>query len=272
MPRHPFDVATHVAEIGPHLFRASAPEDYWAFIGPFGGATTATLLGAMLAHPERAGDPVSLTVNLAAAPKAGSYEIAARPSRTNKSSQHWLAELRQGNDPQSLVTATAIFAQRRESFSHLSAKSPAIPAWDEVAPMPDFPTGSWVSRYQFRFVEGGPNWERGGLQNPQSARSLLWLADRIERPVDFKSLASMADAFFGRVFQVRGELVPFGTVSLTVYFHVVADELEALATTRLVALADAHIFHRSFCDQYAQLWSPDGTLLATTHQIAYFKC
>ena len=31
---------------------------------------------------------------------------------------------------------------------------------------------------------------------------------------------AMSDAFFGRVFHARGELVPFGTVSLTTYFHV----------------------------------------------------
>lgn len=272
MTRHPFDAATEVEPTGPDLFRARAAQDYWAFIGPFGGATTATLLGALLAHPDRAGDPVSLTINLAAAPKAGPFDIATRLARSNKSSQHWIAELRQEDDPQPLVTATAILAQRRDSFSHLAAEPPAIPAWDALQPMPDFPTASWVSQYQFRFAEGGPNWGRPPAATPQSARSVLWLADRIERPVDFKSLVSMADAFFGRVFQVRGELVPFGTVSFTTYFHVAEDELSALAATRLIAVADAHIFHRSYCDQHAELWSPGGTLLATTHQLAYFKC
>ena len=271
MAEHPFDAATQVEQIGPDLYRAHTPQDYWAFIGPFGGTTAATLLNAMLAHPDRLGDPVSLTVNLAAAPQVGPYEIATRLTRKNNSSQHWSAELRQGDDPQPLAMATAIFAQRRDSFSHLAAQPPAIHAWDDVAPLVSPFKSSWLSQYQFRFAEGGPNWEQTPQETPQSPRSLLWLADQIERPIDPKSLASMADAFFGRIFQVRGQIVPFGTVSLTVYFHVAGDELQALNTTRLIALADAHIFHRSYCDQTGQLWSPSRVLLATTHQIAYFK-
>ena len=37
------------------------------------------------------------------------------------------------------------------------------------------------------------------------------------------------------------------------------------------AVADARIFHKSYGDQAGELWSPQGRLLATTHQIAYFK-
>jgi acyl-CoA thioesterase len=40
---------------------------------------------------------------------------------------------------------------------------------------------------------------------------------------------------------------------------------------RVLAVADAKIFHKSYGDQTGELWSPSGRLLATTHQIAYFK-
>jgi acyl-CoA thioesterase len=65
--------------------------------------------------------------------------------------------------------------------------------------------------------------------------------------------------------------VPFGTVSLTSYFHVSAEELAREEITRVLAVADAKIFHRSFGDQHGELWAPSGRLLATTTQIAYFK-
>ena len=35
--------------------------------------------------------------------------------------------------------------------------------------------------------------------------------------------------------------------------------------------ADARVFHRSFCDQSAELYGSDGQLLATSVQIAYFR-
>jgi acyl-CoA thioesterase len=85
------------------------------------------------------------------------------------------------------------------------------------------------------------------------------------------SLMSMSDAFFGRVFHARRELVPFGTVSLTTYFHADAEDLAAEDINRVLAVADARIFHKSYGDQAGELWSPQGRLLATTHQIAYFK-
>ena len=91
------------------------------------------------------------------------------------------------------------------------------------------------------------------------------------RKIDVLSLMSMSDAFFGRIFHARGELVPFGTVSLTTYFHADAADLAAEDISRVLAIADANIFHKSYGDQTGKLWSPDGRLLATTTQIAYFK-
>jgi acyl-CoA thioesterase len=66
-------------------------------------------------------------------------------------------------------------------------------------------------------------------------------------------------------------LIPFGTVSITTYFHTTSDELAAEDITHVLAVADARIFHRSYGDQNGELWSPNGRLLATTTQIAYFK-
>jgi hypothetical protein len=45
----------------------------------------------------------------------------------------------------------------------------------------------------------------------------------------------------------------------------------AIIITRVLGVGDAKIFHNSFGDQTGELWSPVGRLLATTHQIAYFK-
>jgi len=81
----------------------------------------------------------------------------------------------------------------------------------------------------------------------------------------------MSDAFFGRVFLARRELIPFGTVSITTYFHTASDELAAEDITHVLAVADAKVFHKSYGDQNGELWSPGGRLLATTTQIAYFK-
>ena len=136
--------------------------------------------------------------------------------------------------------------------------------------MPRLPI-PWVKQYDFRFVEGEPKINTTPRAAPASAFSKLWIGDRVPRKIDALSLMAMSDAFFGRIFHVKGELVPFGTVSLTTYFHADAEDLAAEDISRVLAVADANIFHKSYGDQTGKLWSPNGRLLATTTQITYFK-
>ncbi|MBX3500776.1 MAG: thioesterase family protein [Alphaproteobacteria bacterium] len=268
---HPFDRAIAVRRDADGISLADARTDYWAFVGQFGGITAATCLNALLCHPDAAGQPIALSVNFAAPIHEGALRLSLRRVRASRSTQHWSVEIHQGDDPQPRATATAVLAERRESWSHQPATPPSIPAAESLRELVLPDTVPWVSRYRFWFESGGPVRSQEPLSPPGTASSAYWLADAIEREVDVLSLTSMADTFFGRIFQVRGQIVPFGTVSLTTYFHSDAEELRSIATRRVVARADARRFHRSYSDQSGELWSPDGRLLATSHQIAYFK-
>jgi acyl-CoA thioesterase len=265
---HLFDEATQVTA-GDSRWQGRTSDDYWAFVGPFGGATAATILRALIDHPQRAGDPLSLTVNFCAPIAQGAFDLDVRLVKANRSTQHWCVELTQGGADVATL-ATAVFAERRPSWSHQQATFPQAPPFEQILPLPKL-AAAWVRQYDFRFVEGKPNFAGAPHAAPVSAFSKLWIGDRVPRKIDMLSLMSMSDAFFGRVFHARGELVPFGTVSLTTYFHADAQDLAAEDTSRVLAVADAKIFHKSYGDQAGELWSPTGRLLATTHQIAYFK-
>jgi len=265
---HLFDEATRVTA-GDSRWQGRTSPDYWAFVGPFGGATAATVLRALIEHPLVSGDPLAVTVNYCAPISEGPFDLDVRLAKANRSSQHWCVELAQGAGDAATL-ATAVFAERRPSWSHQPAQMPDAPPFDEVRRHPDFST-SWTQQYDFRFIEGRPRSGAGPDGAPHSAFSKLWISDRKPRTVDMLSLLSMSDAFFGRIFLARGELVPFGTVSLTTYFHVSRADLEAENITRVLAVADAKVFNRSYQDQHGELWSPSGKLLATTTQIAYFK-
>ncbi len=268
---HPFERAIAVRQDSDGTVLAEASTDYWAFMGQFGGVTAATCLNALLRHPDAAGQPIALTVNFAAPIQEGALRLSLRRMRASKSTQHWSIEIHQGDDPEPRTTATAVLAERRQSWSHQPATPPSMPPIEALRELVLPDTVPWVGRYRFWFESGAPVRSSEPLSPPGTACSRFWLADAIERPVDMPSLASMADTFFGRIFQVRGQIVPFGTVSLTTYFHSDADELRAIAAARVIGRAGARRFHRSYSDQSGELWSPDGRLLATSHQIAYFK-
>src|SRR3979490_865621 len=265
---HLFDDATRVSA-GDSRWQGQTSEDYWAFVGPFGGATAATILRALMDHPQASGDPLSLTVNYCAPIAEGPFDLDVRLVKANRSSQHWCVELSQ-DGAEVATLATAVFAERRPSWSHQPAQSPKSPPPEPMLPYP-----KWVApggqQYVLRFVEGEPNFGNTSKDAPPNAFSKLWIGDRVPRKIDALSLMSMSDAFFGRVFHARRELVPFGTVSLTTYFHADAEDLAAEDISRVLAVADARIFHKSYGDQTGEFWSPGGRLLATTHQIAYFK-
>jgi acyl-CoA thioesterase len=267
-PPHLFDDATQVSA-GDSGWIGHTSQDYWAFIGPFGGATAATILRALNDHPERLGDPLALTVNYCAPIVEGRFDLDVRLLKANRSTQHWSVELTQ-NGAEVAAFATAVFAVRRPSWSHQTVPFPGATPFEQTLPYPKV-AAPWVKQYDLRFVEGEPDWSGGPHAAPGSGFSKLWIGDRKPRKIDALSLMSMSDAFFARIFHVKRELVPIGTVSLTTYFHTDADDLAAEDITHVLATADARVFYKSYGDQSGELWSPGGRLLATTTQMAYFK-
>ncbi len=265
--QHLFDDATRVVA-GDSRWQGRTSPDYFAFVGPFGGCTAATMLRALIEHPQRAGDPLALTVNYCAPIAEGEFDLDVRLVKANRSSQHWCVELSQGGGDVATL-ATAVFAERRPSWSHQVASMPEAKPFATIPPHTKVNV-PWAKQYDFRFIEGEPNLG-AGKQDAVSAYSRLWIGDRAPRKIDMLSLVSISDAFFARVFHARREMVPFGTVTLTTYFHVSSEDLATEDITHVLGCADAKIFNRSYQDQTGELWSPSGKLIATTTQMGYFK-
>jgi len=259
---HPFDRATRVtASAG--RWRGETCDEYFAFVGPFGGATAATLLRAIMIQPERIGDPLTVTVNLCAPVANGAFDLDVRLVRATRSTQHWLVELTQGGG-EVAAFATAVFAARRPSWTH---QPPPFPArrrsrkWRSI-PTPASPTG--CGSIKFRFVEGLPRYGT--------------------TPLDVRGEHVLEDVAQRR--RAAARRLPVAAVVLR---HLLRTHLPCARHHR----ADRHgvddhgvprrrgrpgrgrhherarrgrrqIFHKSFGDQTGELWAPSGRLLATT--------
>ena len=279
---HPFDqaialtpVAATVHEHGPEAVRyweGHTHRDYLNMVGPFGGITAAQALNAVLQHPERLGEPISFTANFAAALTEGAFRAEARPVRTNRSTQHWTVTLSQTDAAgvESVVmTATAVTAKRRHTWSAVDAVMPEVPQPQSIPRTPAIKRVAWPQRYDMRPCAGEVPTEWNGAE--ADSMTQLWMRDEPPRPLDFCSLTALADVFYPRVWRRRAVMTPVGTVSMTVYFHASAAELAATGTDYLLGHARAQSFFNGFFDQSAELWNESGHLLATTHQIVYFK-
>jgi acyl-CoA thioesterase len=265
---HPFDQATRLEPVADGRWRGHTHTAYANMVGPFGGVTAAAMLGAVMRHADRQGEPIALTVNFAGPVAEGEFVVDAQVARTNRSTQHWTVQMRQGDAV--VATATAVLATRRETWSAVEAGFPAAPAAATLARTPPIEQVRWTAAYDMRFVKG-PLQFSGPPAADQDATSLLWVRDEPPRALDFTALAALCDTFFPRIFVKRATWVPIGTVSFTVYFHADAATLAAIGTTHLLAHARAHQFRNGFFDQSGELWGAGGELLAVTHQIVYYR-
>jgi acyl-CoA thioesterase len=241
---------------------------YANMIGPFGGITAAQAINAVLQHPERLGEPVSLTVNFCAALDDGPYTLITRAVRTNRSTQHWTVEIRQAD--QTVATATAFTAVRRQTWEDDEHRMPAAPAPGAVAQREGSNPVAWLDRYEMRFVSGSiPRAWDGSEHHDSTTR--LWVRDTPPRQLDHASLTALCDVFFPRIWRRRATPVPIGTVSMTVYYHADSAWLRESGDGYVFAQAQAQGFRGGYFDQTAQLWNEQGSLIATTHQVVYYK-
>jgi acyl-CoA thioesterase len=266
---HPLDQATSLIPSPCGSLHGSTSDAYWNFNGPFGGVTAGLLMRAVLQRTDRLGDPCSITVNFIAAIARGAFDVAVRPIRTGRSVQHWYVELRQADVV--AANATVVCARRTSTWAHQPVTPPPAPPPQSIEPMHNDSPNAFVGQFEFRFVEGSLERLPSFDGRARSARTCLWLDNAVPRPWDFIGLTTFCDLFFGRIFHVQGTVFPAATVSMTAYFHVDSEALSALGSRPLLGVADANVFVAGFFDQAAQLWSPDGRLLATTTQIVNYR-
>lgn len=263
---HLFDEAVKLATLSPYTYQGHIPQTYANMVGPFGGIIVAVILNGILSHKEHQGDPISVTVNFAGPIVDAPFELALRPIRTNRSNQHWTAELTQGSEV--ATTATAVLANRQETWMMPEARAPSAPKPEEVMSWSAPAEPKWIQRYDFKFISGDVTLSG---QPAKDSESLLWVRDEPERLLDFLSLAALSDVFFPRVFIRRQKLGVSSTVSLTTHFHADGSSLKRQATRPILAAARGQRFYRGYFDQVAEIWSDEGELLASSSQMVYFK-
>ena len=70
---HAFDEAVALTSTGENRYSGATSAAYANMVGPFGGITAAAVMRSVLQHPKLLGEPVSLTVNYAAALADGAF-------------------------------------------------------------------------------------------------------------------------------------------------------------------------------------------------------
>jgi len=240
---------------------AHADPDHQSITGMYGGWTTAVALAGVLESSPAHAAPAALTINFVGSIEPGTdVEIHTERIGGSRSLEHWSATVRDGDSV--YATSLVVLASRRASEAHLQPR------------MPDVADPSAVER----FKAPGPQGEQAEmyLSSPLAygggdTYSTHWLRDANGRPMDHLLLAYLADQYAPRSFLWGVGLRPSATLTMSVYFLATADELEAVGTEFILNEAVGTRGVESTSGQQARLWSRDGTLLATTEQLAWYR-
>lgn len=262
---HPFDAALAFDLTSGHVRGRTSP-DYANMVGPFGGLTAAAIVRAISVHPDRLGEPVSLTVNYAAPIADGEFDIDLRAVRTNRTNQHWIAELSQAGEVK--TTATAVFGVRRATWADTEARPPAAPAPEECARQDISGFVVWTGNYEMRFVEGAMPAEEAARARSRRPPCGCATSPARTRP-------SGAD---GTVRRVLPAGVPAARTVHPGGHHLVHGVLPRRRRRPGPPGRRLSARHRTRPTVLGRLLRPEcaavgprGTLLATSHQLVYFK-
>lgn len=265
-----FDASLALEPAGPDHWRARPSVAYRMRTGPFGGWVAAILLKAALAGREGAGQPVAMTVNFLAPITADRFEIAVTILRAARTTTFLRVEAWQtGADGAVEVAAAALItlATRRGALSATEIAFPeAARRFSDLEPLvPPAELPGFLHRYEFRYDFGAP------LSHQPDMRSRFWVRDRPARDLDWPGLASLCDVPFPRLFLRHGPRFPVATITMTIYFHGLAEDLAETGRDAILFDVSPRAARAGFFDQVAHVWSPRGRLLATTEQLVWFK-
>lgn len=259
-----FDRAIAAAPIhgAPGQYAVEFSADWSAPAGPNGGYLAAMVLNAMQAAlDEPARPPRSMTLHYLRPPQPGAGTISVATERAGRTMTTLTARVEQGG--KTMVVAIAAFGAARAPVLEFAEPMPDAPPVAELKAMPKleqmppiahrFDLHPLPGPYPFT---GADRAELGG-----------WARLPEPRPLDALLLAIGTDIWLPPVFLRLTTFVAAPTVELTIHFRHVppaGTTDDSLHFARFVTRTSAE----GFVEEDGWIWSPDGTLLAQSRQLA----
>lgn len=246
----------------PGQYAVQFSADWSAPAGPNGGYLAAMVLNAMQAaldEPSR--PPRSMTLHYLRPPQPGEGTISVATERAGRTMTTLTARVEQGG--KTMVVALAAFGGARQPVLEFAEPMPDAPRVEELKAMPKLEQMPPIAhrfdlhplRGPYPFT-GADRAELGG-----------WARLPEQRPLDALMLAIGTDIWLPPVFLRLTTFAAAPTVELTIHFRHVpppGTTDDSLHFARFVT----HTSAEGFVEEDGWIWSPDGTLLAQSRQLA----
>jgi acyl-CoA thioesterase len=259
-PMSRFERDTAVEPLGSGRYGARMDPGWWIVNGPNGGYLAAVLMRAMQAEiGDPARTPRALTIHYLRPPAEGEAQVQVTCERQGRTVSNLSARLSQSGKLQLL--ATAAFSNRTGGISFQDAEMPEVPPPAEVTDAGP-PRIRMHERYDRRWLWGS---HEGGHEQAVCGG---WI--RLAEPCapDFALIAALTDAWPPSIFQRPLDREGRGTPTLDLTIHFRSDPCALAAGDWVLARFQSRTARDGFVEEDGELWSPDGTLLAHSRQLA----
>ena len=239
--------------------------DWWVVRGPHGGYLAAIMLRALdteLSDPTR---PVrSFTTHFVAAPKEGDIDISVRLERSGRSASFLSARAEQ--DGKTVALSQAAFSGAWPSkLEFQDAPMPTVPPpaeamhLDTTAEM--FPP--FLGNFDMKATHGAPP-----FTGAEKAELGGWFKLRESIAADAFVVACLMDAWAPVVFPKATDPLVAPTIDFTVHFRSELPLPDTSPDDYYLGVFNSVAARDGFFEEDGRLWSPNGTLIAQSRQLA----
>jgi acyl-CoA thioesterase len=260
-----FDRAIAVQRVADGRLAVDLDARWTAPAGLNGGYLAAVVLNAVtqaIGRPERL--PRSITVQYLASPQPRSAVVEVTEERSGRTLTSASARLVQ--DGRTCLLALVVLSGDYPTEVEFATPPPPMPAADDV-PVLDWGTDLFPIAQQFEYRPAlGPVPLRDAPADVAVTGG--WLRLRDGRPPDAPLLALYLDAWWPASFVRVSRPAAVPTIDLTVHFRAPAVAAALDPRAPLMVRFASRTAKDGFVEEDGEVWAPDGTLLATSRQLA----
>jgi acyl-CoA thioesterase len=256
------DDDTALRQVGPGEYQGGIVEHWWTPRGPLGGYVMAIVhRGMELAVDDPDRHPRSLNVYFLRPPHAGPITVRPVVERVGRSLTTASARLEQ--DGKLIALGVAAFSLPWPGPELSEAPMPEVdPPSARATPRSGLGGGDpppFMGRLTMQRRFGDP-----AFTGSEHAETGGWLGLLEERPVDALTLLVLADAWYPAPWPRLKALAPAPTIDMGVMFRAPLPLPDSLLLGRF----HTRLVRDGFFDEQGELWTPDGTLVAQSRQLA----
>lgn len=262
------DQETTLTALGDGWYSRPITDVFWNMDSAFGGWALALAVEAVSNEAPPAATLASINAIFLAGIKGESVFVGVDTLSQRKRTGFFRVHLHQdAADGPLLFSADIVMSQRVETDIDFKPVMPGVKPAADVAPL-TFPPGMgprWFSHYDQRIADGAP------FTAQDIPRSAVWIRESDDRPLDVKGLVTISDVPMPRTFFLGNTPRFSSTVSYSFSLFATEEELAAIGNEAILVESDSDRVRNGMSDQQARIWSPTGTLIALTNQIAFFR-